>query len=79
MKLSSNIVGDFNDENNFTCKLLLTNTKVLRLRKAFANNSSTNMKLPKTLLHKIGQLGGFLGRLFRITTKNGIAFNKKRT
>ena len=70
MKLSSNIVGDFNDENNFTCKLLLTNTQVLRLRRAFANNSSTNMKLSKTQLHKIGQLGGFLGRLFWITTKN---------
>ena len=31
LKLSSNIVHDFNDENNFTCKLLLTNTQVLRL------------------------------------------------
>ena len=33
------------------------------LRKAFANNSSANMKLSKTQLHKIGQLEGFLGRL----------------
>ena len=35
--LLSNIIGDFNDENNFPHKLLLTNTKVSRLRKAFSN------------------------------------------
>ena len=33
LKLSSNVVGDSNDENNFPYKLLLTNTQVLRLRK----------------------------------------------
>ena len=33
------------DENNFPHKLLLTNTQVSRLRKAFANNSSANIKL----------------------------------
>ena len=38
LKLSSNVVGDSNDENNFPRKLLFTNTQVLRLRKAFANN-----------------------------------------
>ena len=41
---------------------MLTNTEVSKLHKAFANNSSANIKLTKTL-HKIGQLGGFLGRL----------------
>ena len=46
-KLLSNVVGDSNDENNFPHKLLLlTNTQALRLRKAFANNSSANIKLP---------------------------------
>ena len=79
LKLSSNIVHDFNDENNFTCKLLLTNTQVLRLCQAFANNSLTNMKLSKTQLHKIGQSGRFLGRCFSIITKNLIAFNRKCT
>ena len=79
LKLSSNIVDDFNDENNFTCKLLLTNTQVLRLCQAFANNSLTNMKLSKTQLHKIGQSGRFLGRFFSIITKNFIAFNRKCT
>ena len=45
LKISSNIAGDCNDENNFPHKLLLTNTHILRLRKAFANYSSANMKL----------------------------------
>ena len=33
LKLSSNVVGDSNDENNFPHKLLLTNTQVLKLLK----------------------------------------------
>ena len=63
LKLSSKVVGDSNDENNFPHKLLLINTQVSKLRKVFANNSSANIKLSKTQLHKIGQSGGFLGRL----------------
>ena len=63
LSLSANIIGDSNNENNFPNKLLLTNTQVSKLRKAFANNSSTNMKLSKTEWHKIGKSGGFLGRL----------------
>ena len=54
---SSNVLGDSNDENNFPHKLFLTNTQVSRLCKAFAHNTS------KTQLHRIGQSGGFLGRL----------------
>ena len=46
-----------------TRKFLLTNTHIPMLRKAFANTSSANIKLSKTQLHKIGQSGGFLGRL----------------
>ena len=55
LKVSSNVVGDSNDENNFSHKLLLSNTQILRIRKAFANNSSASIKLSKTQLHKIGQ------------------------
>ena len=51
LKMSSNIVGDSVDENNFPHKLLLSNTQVSRLHKAFANNSSANIKLSKTQLH----------------------------
>ena len=53
-KISSNTIGDSNDQNNFLHKLLLTNTQVSRLRKAFTNGSSVNIKLSKTQLHKIG-------------------------
>ena len=54
-KISSNIAGDPNDENNFPHKFLLINTRVLKLREAFANGSSAYIKLPKTQLHKIGK------------------------
>ena len=43
-KTLSNVVGDSNGENSFPRKLLLTNTQVSKLRKAFANNSSANIK-----------------------------------
>ena len=46
LKISSNVVGDSNDENNLLHKLLLT--------KALANNSWANLKSSKTQLHKIG-------------------------
>ena len=39
LNLPSNIAGDSNDENNFPHKLLLTNTQVSKLHKAFANGS----------------------------------------
>ena len=57
LKVSSNFIGDSNDDNNFLHKLLLTNTHVSRLRKAFANGSSANIKLSKTQLREIGQSG----------------------
>ena len=75
-ELSSNVVGDSNDENNFPHKLLLTNTQVSKPRKAFANNSSANKKLSKTQLHKIGQSGGFLDRLFGPLLKTGLLLMK---
>ena len=70
-ELSSNVVGDSNDENYFLHKLFLTNTQVLRLCKAFANNSSANAKLSKTQFHIVGQsIIGFLGRLLGSLLKN---------
>ena len=55
LEISWNISGESNYEKNFPHKLLLTNTKTSKLRKAFANGSSANIKLWKTELHKIGQ------------------------
>ena len=54
LNLSSNIMDDSNDENNFPHMLLSTNAQVSKLRKAFGNNSSANIKLSKTQLHNIG-------------------------
>ena len=55
LRLSSNMTGD--DETNFRHKLLLTNRQVANLRKAFANKSSTDIKLSKTHLSKMKQSG----------------------
>ena len=43
LRLSSNMIGD--NEANFPHQLLLTNTQVSNLCKAFANNSSADIKL----------------------------------
>ena len=50
------MIGNSNDESNFPLKLILTN-----IQYTFANSSSTNIKLSKTQLYKIGQSPGFLG------------------
>ena len=63
LNLSLNVIGDSNGENNFPYKLLITDRQVWRLHKAFANNSSTNIKFLKTGPSKIVQSVGFLGRL----------------
>ena len=59
LNLSSNEVGDSDDETNFPDKLLLTDTQVSRLYKAVWNNSSVNIKLSKTQLSKMIKLGRF--------------------
>ena len=63
LRLSSNMIGNSDDETNFPHKLLLTNRQVANLRKAFANHTSADIKLSKTQLSKMIQLGGFLGGL----------------
>ena len=59
LRLSSNMIGNSDDETNFPHKLLLTNRQVANLRKAFANHASTDIKLSKAQLTKM-QKGGFL-------------------
>ena len=44
LRISSNMVGDSNDNTNFPHELLLTNRKVANIRRAFANHSSTDIK-----------------------------------
>ena len=72
LNLSSNVVGDSDNENNFSHKLLLTNTQVSKLRKAFANKSLANIKSSKTQQHKVVKSGGFLGRLLGPLIKIGL-------
>ena len=71
-KLTLNLIVGSNNGNNFPHKLLLTNTQVSKFCKAFENNSSANIRLSKTHLHKIGQSGGFLGRLSGPLLKIGL-------
>ena len=63
LRISSNMVSNSNDNTNFPHELLLTNRQVANIRKAFAKNTSTNIKLSKTQLSKMIQSGGFLGNL----------------
>ena len=72
LQLSSNVIGNSNDETIFAHRLLLTNIQVLRLCKLFANNSSANIKLSRTQLHKIGQSEGFLGRILGLLLETGL-------
>ena len=50
LNLSANVSGD---ETNFPHKLLLTDTRVSKIRKACANGSSSNIKFLKTQLSKM--------------------------
>ena len=51
------------DENALLHELLLTTRQKTKLRNAFNNNISTDIKLSKAQISKIIQSGGFLGSL----------------
>ena len=68
------MIVNSDDETNFPHKLLLTNTQITNLRKAFANYLSADIKLTKTQLSKM-QSGGFLNFL-RPLTKIALLFLK---
>ena len=76
LRLSSNMIGNSDDEINFPHKLLLTNGQVANLRNAFANHISTDIKLPKTQLSRMIQSGGFLGRLLGPLLRKGLPLMK---
>ena len=63
IRLSPNMIGGSNDKVNSPHGLLLTGRQVSSIRKAFANNSSVDIKFPRTQLSKMIQSGGFLGKL----------------
>ena len=55
MNVSSNLVGNSNDETNFPHKLFLNDTQISKIRKAFANGLSANIKFSKTQLSQMIQ------------------------
>ena len=76
LRISSNMVGNSNDNTNFSHELLLTNRQVENIRKAFAKNTSTDIKLSTTQLSKMIQSGGFLVRLLGPLLKTGLPLIK---
>ena len=72
LRSSSITIGNSNDETNFPLGLLLINRQVTNLHKAFANNSSTDIKLSKTQLSKMMGSGEFLGRFPGPLLKTGL-------
>ena len=56
--------------------MLLTNTQVSKFRRTFENDSSANIKLARTQLHKIGQSGWVLDRILGPLRKSGLSLMK---
>ena len=76
LKLSSNMISNSNDETNFLYELLVTDRQVANLRKTFANNLLTNIKLSKLQISKIIQSCEFFGRLLGPLMKIGTPLMK---
>ena len=67
LNLSSNLIGNSNDEVRFPYKLLLADTQVSKIHKA-SNSSSANLKFSKTKLSKMKKSAGFLTDISGITS-----------
>ena len=76
IRLSPSMIGDSNDKTNFPLELLLTNRQVSSIRKAFANNSSVDIKFSKAQLSRMIQSGEFLGKLLGRLLKTGLPLMK---
>ena len=70
LRLSSDMIDNSDDETDFPHKLLLTNRQVANISKAFANHTSTDIKLSKA------QLTEMLKVLSMLNIKVWIAFIK---
>ena len=77
LNLSSNLIGNSSGEINLPHHSLLTDTQISKICKAFANGSQANIKLSKTQLSKIVQLGEVhhdisnFGNILSSVAKNG--------
>ena len=65
------MIGNSDDNTNVPYELLLTNRQVSNLRKAFAKNTSADIKLSKMI-----QSGGFLGKLLGPLLRSGLPLMK---
>ena len=74
LNLSSNVIVMMNIIFHISYYWLIH--KFQSFVKLFATNSSANIKLSKTQLYKIGQSGGFSGRLLRPLLKSGLPLMK---
>ena len=70
------MIGNSDDNNNFPHELLLANKQVSNPRKAFAKNTSTDIKLSKTQLSEMIRSGGFLGKLLGPLLRTGFPLMK---
>ena len=62
--------------NDLPHELLLTTRQKTKIRNAFNNNMSTDLKLSKAQINKIIQSGGFLSRLLGPLLKTGLPLIK---
>ena len=70
LRISSNMVGNSNDNTNFPNELLLTNRQVENICKAFAKNTSTDIKLSKNSITKNDTIRRISWKIFESITKN---------
>ena len=76
LRLSSNMIGNSDDNTNFPHELLLSDKQVANLCKAFAKNTSIDIMLSKIQLSKMRQSGEFLGRLLGPLLRTGLPLMK---
>ena len=62
--------------DNLPHELLRTTRQKTKIRNAFNNTTSTNIKLSKAQINKIIQSGGFLGKLLGPLLKTGLPLIK---
>ena len=71
-RTTSRIILKMLNGNILLHDLLLTTRQKTKIRNAFNNNMSTDLKLSKVQINKIIQSGGFLGRLLGPLLKIGL-------
>ena len=62
--------------NDLSHELLLTTRQKTKIRNAFSNNTSTDIKLSKAQINQIIQSGRFLSRLLGPLLKTGLPLIK---